>query len=80
MNKYLRDKKTLKTCHIYRMLSASRKAKHLSFHTPGHKIAKWDITELSFSDNLSNPKGCIKQAEEDIAKLLNAKLHIRSLL
>ena len=73
MNKYLRDKKTLKTCHIYRMLSLSNKAKHLSFHTPGHKIAKWDITELSYSDNLSNPKGCIKRAEEDIAKLLNAK-------
>ena len=73
MNKYLRNKKTLKPCHIYAMLSKSKKAKHLSFHTPGHKIAKWDITELSFSDNLSNPKGCIKQAEEDIANLLGAK-------
>ena len=73
MNKYLRNKKTLKSCHIYRMLSASRKAKHLSFHTPGHKNPNWDITELSFSDNLSNPKGCIKQAEEDIANLLGAK-------
>ena len=55
------------------MLARSNKAKHVSFHTPGHKIAKWDVTELSYSDNLSNPKGCIKQAEEDIAKLLNAK-------
>lgn len=73
MNKYLRNKKTLKTCHIYAMLSKSKKAKHLSFHTPGHKNPNWDITELSFSDNLSNPKGCIKQAEEDIANLLGAK-------
>ena len=73
MNKYFRDKKTLNSCHIYRMLSTSNNAKHLSFHTPGHKIAKWDITELAYSDNLSNPKGCIKKAEEDIAKLLNAK-------
>ncbi len=73
MNKFLRNKKVLKSCHIYGMLSRSNRAKHLSFHTPGHKIAKWDTTELSYSDNLSNPKGCIKQAEEDIAKLLNAK-------
>ena len=55
------------------MLSHSNKKRHLSFHTPGHKIAKWDITELSYSDNLSNPKGCIKQAEQDIAKFLRAK-------
>ena len=73
MNKFLQNKKVLKSCHIYAMLSRSNRAKHVSFHTPGHKVAKWDITELSYSDNLSNPKGCIKQAEEDIAKLLNAK-------
>ena len=51
--------------------------KHLSFHTPGHKKGKWDITELVFSDNLSSPKGCILQAEKDIATLLGAQ---RSLL
>ncbi len=73
MNMYFRNKQVLKTCHIYGMLSQSNKAKHLSFHTPGHKVSKWDITELSYSDNLSNPKSCIKQAEEDIAKILNAK-------
>lgn len=73
MNMYLHNKKVLKTCHIYRMLLRSNRKKHFSFHTPGHKIAKWDITELSYSDNLSNPKGCIKQAEQDIAKFLRAK-------
>ena len=73
MNKYFRDKKILQSCHIYRMLSRSAKEKHISFHTPGHKNPKWDITELSFSDNLSNPKGCIKEAEQDISSLLNAK-------
>ncbi len=30
------------------------------------------MTELSFSDNLSSPNGCILQAERDIAKILGA--------
>ena len=73
MKTFLTDKKTLKKCHIYRMLARASREKHLSFHTPGHKIAKWDLTELSFSDNLSNPKGCIARAQTDIAQILGAK-------
>ncbi len=40
---------------------------------PGHKRGKWDITELSYSDNLSSPKGCIAQAESEIAEILGAE-------
>lgn len=54
------------------MLLENSKKKHLSFHTPGHKIGAWDITELSFSDNLSAPKGCIAEAEKEIAGILGA--------
>ncbi len=46
---------------------------HISFHTPGHKIGGWDITELSYSDNLACPRGCIAQAEADIAEILGAE-------
>ncbi len=60
----------LKECHIYRTLKKGAGKRHLSFHTPGHKKGKWDITELSFSDNLSSPSGCILRAEEDIARIL----------
>lgn len=45
-------KETLKKCRIYGMLKENKR--HVSFHTPGHKYGKWDITELSYSDNLSN--------------------------
>ena len=72
MKGFLKDKNTLKKCHIYRMLLKSSREKHLSFHTPGHKIGKWDLTELSYTDNLSNPNGCILEAEKDIAKILRA--------
>lgn len=54
------------------MLTKNLRKKHLSFHTPGHKNSRWDITELSFSDNLSSPHGCIAQAEKDIAQILGA--------
>lgn len=54
------------------MLKTYARKKHLSFHTPGHKIGKWDITELSFSDNLSSPHGCIAEAERDIAQTVGA--------
>ena len=66
-------KSVLKNCKIYQMLFKSGKEKHLSFHTPGHKAGKWDITELAYSDNLSAPKGCILQAEKDIATILGAE-------
>ncbi len=73
MKPFLSDRNVLKNCKIYKMLATHSKDKHLSFHTPGHKFGAWDITELSFSDNLSDPTGCILAAEQDIAKILGAK-------
>ncbi len=70
--RFFKDKPTLRKCRIYQMLKAHAGKKHLSFHTPGHKIGKWDITELSFSDNLRSPTGCIAQAEEEIAEILGS--------
>ena len=57
--------------HILSMLKKRRR--HLSFHTPGHKVGKWDITELSFSDNLANPTGVLKRAEDDITACLKSR-------
>ena len=42
-------------CHIARMLRAQKR--HISFHTPGHKRFGADITELDYSDDLSDPTG-----------------------
>ena len=72
MKKIFCDKRTLKSCKIYNMLRAHAKRKHVSFHTPGHKAGDWDITELSYSDNLSCPKGVIAEAERDISALLHS--------
>ena len=55
------------------MLAAQAEKEHTSFHTPGHKINGFDITELSYSDNLSCPKGCILEAEQDVAEILGAE-------
>ena len=63
----------LKNCKIYQMLQENAEKLHLSFHTPGHKIGAWDITELSFSDNLACPRGCLLEAEKDIACVLGAE-------
>lgn len=46
--------------------------KHISFHTPGHKRAGPDITELSYSDNLFSPSGVLKNTEREIAEILGA--------
>ena len=73
MNTFLTDKNVLADCKIYQMLLVHAQKEHLSFHTPGHKIGAWDITELSFSDNLSCPRGCIAEAEKDLAKSLGAE-------
>ena len=54
------------------MLAAQERRKHISFHTPGHKKRGADITELSYSDNLSAPTGVIGQAQADIAHILGA--------
>ena len=70
LKRFLKDNATRKNCHVYQMLKNSKP--HLSFHTPGHKVGKWDLTELSFSDNLSSPRGCIAKAELDIAQILHA--------
>ena len=67
------DAATRENCHIYRMLVEQAQREHLSFHTPGHKQAQWDITELRYSDNLSCPSGCIAAAQRDIAALLGAE-------
>jgi arginine/lysine/ornithine decarboxylase len=69
---YLKNKAVLKDCRIFSMLQKHAKKRHVSFHTPGHKRGAWDITELSFSDNLSAPQGVIAEAEKDIAKILGA--------
>ncbi|MBO5736749.1 MAG: aminotransferase class I/II-fold pyridoxal phosphate-dependent enzyme [Clostridia bacterium] len=72
MDRFLKNKAVLAECKIYQMLLADAGARHVSFHTPGHKVGAWDITELSFSDNLSCPRGCIAEAEKDIAGILGA--------
>ena len=73
MREIFNDPKILADCKIYRMLEEQGQKMHLSFHTLGHKNAAWDITELSYSDNLSAPRGCIAQAQEEIARILGAK-------
>ncbi|MBR2614722.1 MAG: DegT/DnrJ/EryC1/StrS family aminotransferase [Clostridia bacterium] len=65
--------------NIYNALKKYSTLSTVSFHTPGHKNDRFykkfnvDITELSFSDNLSKPSGIIKKAEEDIATILGVK-------
>ena len=56
--------------HIAGMLRAQKK--HVSFHTPGHKRAGADITELPYSDCLVSPTGVILRAERDVAQILGA--------
>ena len=73
MRSVFKNGKVRKQCKIYGMLSARAHGKHISFHTPGHKQKGWDITELSYSDNLSCPRGCIAEAERDIAEILGAE-------
>ena len=66
---------------IYSRLKKFAKAKK-SFHMPGHKakgefnskfpVAHFDVTELSYSDNLHCPQEVILKAQKDIAKILGA--------
>ena len=58
-------------CHIVRMLRAQRR--HTSFHTPGHKRPGADITELPYSDDLSDPTGVIARAQEDAKKSVDKR-------
>lgn len=64
--------KRVSRCHILKMLR-SQKRPHISFHTPGHKRAGADITELPYSDNLLSPRGVIARAEEDVARIAGAE-------
>ena len=70
MHGIFKNESVLKNCKIAQMLQ--NQPPHLSFHTPGHKVCGWDITELGYSDNLSSPNGCIAEAEKDIAQILGA--------
>ena len=70
VNPFRLNKETRERCVLYKMLRSC--GRHLSFHTPGHKIGEWDITELSFSDNLTAPTGCIQIAQAEMAKILGA--------
>ena len=72
MRKFRLNKETLKACAIFSMLKTHADKRHVSFHMPGNKWAKWDITELSFSDNLASPSGCIAAAERDLSRILGA--------
>lgn len=68
--------------HIYRRLKEYAKVCK-AFHMPGHKgrgefseffpAAELDVTELSWSDNLSDPDGVIASAQKDVAEILGAK-------
>ena len=73
MRKIFNDERVLQNCKIFRMLEEQNAKTHLSFHTPGHKQRGFDITELSYSDNLSSPRGCIAAAEKDITEILGAR-------
>ena len=55
----------------------------IRFHMPGHsgenidgalyQVAPYDLTELSFSDNLAHPTGVLKAVEDKIARIYHAK-------
>ena len=73
MRKYFNNASVADGCHILGMLETQAREEHYSFHTPGHKVAGFDITELAYSDNLACPSGVILRAEQDIAKILGAE-------
>ncbi|MDE6598359.1 MAG: aminotransferase class I/II-fold pyridoxal phosphate-dependent enzyme [Clostridia bacterium] len=66
---------------IYSRLKKYAKAQKL-YHMPGHKArgeframfpdAQLDVTELSYSDNLSCPTGIIAAAQKDIAEIVGS--------
>ena len=71
----------MKECRILKSIKSGRG--HISFHTPGHKgggalggvlkICAEDVTELSYTDDLSSPYGPITEAQADIAMICGAK-------
>lgn len=69
---------------ILKMLEGYAASRPLRMHMPGHKAdkrflalfskaASLDITELAFSDNLENPEGVIRAAEDRAARLSGAE-------
>lgn len=65
------NRAVLRGCRIYAMLRAQKK--HISFHTPGHKRAGMDITELAYSDNLLSPTGVLARTQEELACIVGAE-------
>ena len=72
----------MKKEYIADCLADYAKSNCVRLHMPGHKgngkgilseVYAYDVTELSFSDNLADPSGIIAMAEEDIAKICGAK-------
>lgn len=68
--------------HILNMLKRYADGSFARYHMPGHKgigegelggIYPYDVTELSFSDNLMHPTGVILQAERDLAHITGAE-------
>ena len=71
-----------KQLHIAQCLANYAKSDCVRLHMPGHKgkgyselsgAFAYDITELSFSDNLADASGVIDLAQKDIAEICGAK-------
>ncbi len=70
---------------LLRELKKFRKKEKISMHIPGHKNGRGigayfaknafdiDVTELSGTDNLQNPDGVLKEAQEACAKIFGAE-------
>lgn len=72
----------MKKEYIVQSLARYKKQNCVRGHMPGHKgqgkgilksVYPYDVTELSFSDNLANPNGVILQAEKDLATICGSK-------
>lgn len=72
----------MKKRHIKNCIESYAESKPIRLHMPGHKgecvknltdVFGCDITELSFSDNLAEPQGVIKKAQDDISLYCGAK-------
>jgi len=69
-------------CDLYNKLKEYSRYGRYPFHMPGHKMARgieidnllsMDITEIDGFDNLHNPDGIIKEAQDKYASLFGAK-------
>ncbi|SMB86960.1 Orn/Lys/Arg decarboxylase, C-terminal domain [Desulfonispora thiosulfatigenes DSM 11270] len=78
----------MKQAMIIKSIKNHIQADPISFHTPGHKggnlipdqmqiqsggLWEYDLTEIPGLDNLHKPEGCIKEAQEEAARLFKAK-------